>query len=552
MTPVVEVPLNTAIADLDEGLRSLLRSDLRRHGFDGVEISFDAPSREWSGKLTGPAVNVFLYDLREARDRATSSPEPRAGALLSPPLRLALTYAVTAWTKAVEDEHRLLSQVPRDSILDARLPDGRARRACRAACAARSKQRSAARARTRRISGTPSGGQYKASIDYVVQIAVESGSQDRARTRRSARAPSGLRRSDGRATTMEELHGLGGTVRDDRGEPIAQAWIAVPDLGAWTASDLAGRLPPFPRRARNAPRPRAHHRRTGGRGEGHGPRRRRGRRGAQRPQAPQERGVNSSHSVTASPRSHMPTSDPRRLRRGDPGAKADRGRGDVDRRVRRHRARRPGQPAVRISNWTQFASIYGDPPTLRTARSWPAPTSPTPSTASSRTAAACAGSSASAAPTGRPAARAALPAADGLERRGPAGESRSNGRRCRSRSRSSEAPAPRARGRRRPTYRVVVTAARAPRGVRRPVAGEGPSYIVTKVNADSKLIRIEEAGAALPTCAAAPGTYTLECRRPSAVEDVRRPTVRGRRRPPPRDGRPGRRRRDHDARRSPT
>ncbi len=74
MSPIVDVPLNTAIADLDEGLRSLLRSDLRRHGFDGVEISFDAPSREWAGKLTGPAVNLFLYDLREARDRVDEQP----------------------------------------------------------------------------------------------------------------------------------------------------------------------------------------------------------------------------------------------------------------------------------------------------------------------------------------------------------------------------------------------------------------------------------------------------------------------------------------------
>ena len=126
MSPLVDVPLNTAIADLDEGLRSLLRADLRRHGFDGVEVSFDAPSREWSGKLTGPAVNLFLYDIREARDRATSSPETRGGAgetfMVSPPLRLALTYAVTAWTKAVEDEHRLLSQVLAILFSNARLP----------------------------------------------------------------------------------------------------------------------------------------------------------------------------------------------------------------------------------------------------------------------------------------------------------------------------------------------------------------------------------------------------------------------------------------------
>ena len=85
------------------------------------------------------------------------------------------------------------------------------------------------------------GGQYKASIDYLVQVAVESGArfergpEVRTRTVR-------VRRSDGRAMNMEELHGLGGTVRDERGEAIAHAWIALPDLGAWAASDLAGRF----------------------------------------------------------------------------------------------------------------------------------------------------------------------------------------------------------------------------------------------------------------------------------------------------------------------
>jgi hypothetical protein len=240
VTPVIEVPLNTAIADLDEGLRGLLRSDLRRHGFDGVEISFDAPTREWAGKLTGPAVNLFLYDLREARDRATSSPEPRDAFMVSPPLQLALTYAVTAWTKAVEDEHRLLSQVLAILFSHARLPHD-----------VLGERPSGVRGPAETAVGRPRedksdfwsavGGQYKASIDYVVQIAIESGArfergpEVRTRTIR-------MRRSDGRAMSVEELHGLGGTVRDEQGEPIAHAWIAMPDIGAWAASDLAGRF----------------------------------------------------------------------------------------------------------------------------------------------------------------------------------------------------------------------------------------------------------------------------------------------------------------------
>jgi hypothetical protein len=240
VSPTIDVPLNTAIADLDEGLRGLLRSDLRRHGFDAVEISFDAPTREWAGKLTGPAVNVFLYDLREARDRATSSPEPHDGFMVSPPLRLALTYAVTAWTKAVEDEHRLLSQVLAILFSHARLPQD-----------VLGERASGVRGPVETAVGRPRedksdfwsavGGQYKASIDYVVQIAIESGTrfergpEVRTRTIR-------MRRSDGRAMSVEELHGLGGTVRDEQGDPIAHAWIAMPDAGAWAASDLTGRF----------------------------------------------------------------------------------------------------------------------------------------------------------------------------------------------------------------------------------------------------------------------------------------------------------------------
>src|SRR6185312_12146878 len=127
MARVVDVPLNTAIADLDEGLRTLLRRELARHGFEGVEIAFDAPSKEWSGKLTGPTVDLFLYDLREALDRAVGTSVERRengrAVVVRPPLHLELTYAVTAWTKAVEDEHRLLSQVLSILFSYGELPD---------------------------------------------------------------------------------------------------------------------------------------------------------------------------------------------------------------------------------------------------------------------------------------------------------------------------------------------------------------------------------------------------------------------------------------------
>jgi hypothetical protein len=245
MARVVDVPLNTAIADLDEALRTLLKRELDKHGFEGVEIAFDAPSKEWSGKLTGPTVNLFLYDMREALDRAAATPSERrtngTAVVADPPLQLELTYAVTAWTKAVEDEHRLLSQVLAVLYSYSDVPsDVIAQNAGTTLARA---ETSVGRPREEKADfWTSVGGQYKASIDYVVQIVVESGAtfvrgpEVRTTTIRTLRA-------DGsRAATLEELHRIGGTVTDQDGTPLQGAWIALPDAGRWAATDQDGRF----------------------------------------------------------------------------------------------------------------------------------------------------------------------------------------------------------------------------------------------------------------------------------------------------------------------
>ena len=231
MALVVDVPLNTAIADLDEALRLLLKRELDRHGFEGVDVAFDAPSKEWSGKLTGPTVDLFLYDLREASDRAELSPtEIRSNGVArvnSPPLRLELTYAVTAWTKAVEDEHRLLSQVLAILFSYRRLPADVIEGQPGGGSRLREADTSVGRPREEKADfWTSVGGSYKASVDFVVHIAVESGAtvvrgpQVRMQTVRT-------RLADGPPGTLRELHRLGGTVRDRDGEPIADAWVTL-------------------------------------------------------------------------------------------------------------------------------------------------------------------------------------------------------------------------------------------------------------------------------------------------------------------------------------
>jgi hypothetical protein len=247
MPLVVDVPLNTMLADLDESLRTLLQRELGRHGFDGVEVAFEAPAKEWSSQLAAPTVNVFLYDLRESTDhrhRMIDERRRNGGAFETrPPLILECSYAMTAWTQAVEDEHRLLSQLLTILYTYPRLPaDALSGRLSNGA------QRYPIFGKVGQGKGEGKadfwnavGGQYKASLDYVVTLSCEAGAQHE-------RGPEvrGLtvRVSDagGPPGTVTELHRIGGRVADGDGEPLAEAWITLPDLGRWASSDEHGRF----------------------------------------------------------------------------------------------------------------------------------------------------------------------------------------------------------------------------------------------------------------------------------------------------------------------
>jgi Pvc16 N-terminal domain/Carboxypeptidase regulatory-like domain len=246
MTLVVDVPLNTAIADLDEALRTLLRRELKRHGFEGVDVAFDAPSKDWSGKLTSPTVDLFLYDLREASERAQIAPSEQrenGKSVVTPPaLELELTYAVTAWTKAVEDEHRLLSQVLAILFSYRHLPPELLDGALDGGKVLSKAETSVGRPREEKADfWTSVGGQYKASIDFVVHIQVASGAafmrgpEVRTHTIRA-------RLSDGPARTLTEYHRIAGTVSDADGHPVPDSWVAIPAAGLWTATGRDGRF----------------------------------------------------------------------------------------------------------------------------------------------------------------------------------------------------------------------------------------------------------------------------------------------------------------------
>ncbi|MCM2422380.1 DUF4255 domain-containing protein [Streptomyces sp. RKAG293] len=103
------------IHEVDDILRGLLI----RGSFAGsdVEVTFDAPTRDWSARRNAPTVNAYLYDIREdtkRRQRGRMALRDERGIVLKeqqPPRWFRLSYLVTAWTKRPQDEHRMLSAV---------------------------------------------------------------------------------------------------------------------------------------------------------------------------------------------------------------------------------------------------------------------------------------------------------------------------------------------------------------------------------------------------------------------------------------------------------
>jgi hypothetical protein len=247
MSVITAVPLNTMLADLDDTLRALLRRELAQHGFEAVDVAFDAPNREWSAGLSSPTVNLFLYDLREALDHRPVEWVERSanGKVLEarPPLRLEATFAVTAWTREVQDEHRLLSQAL--SVLYAfhTLPE----ELLAGTLASRIAQSYPVTAMVAQGKGDGKsdfwaavGGEFKVSFDYVVTVSCEPGVQrEQPPEVRTQTVRTGLM---GAGVHEQESHRIGGVVRDADGGAAIGAWVGLPELGRFAVADHAGRF----------------------------------------------------------------------------------------------------------------------------------------------------------------------------------------------------------------------------------------------------------------------------------------------------------------------
>ncbi len=99
------------IQELDKTLEKLMY-DKGRLNRNDVDISFEQPNGDWSSRISRPTLNIWCFDIQENLKMRTMAPrmvpELTMGVRKFPPIRLDLTYLITAWARKVEDEHQLL------------------------------------------------------------------------------------------------------------------------------------------------------------------------------------------------------------------------------------------------------------------------------------------------------------------------------------------------------------------------------------------------------------------------------------------------------------
>ena len=110
------------IHDLNNSLKVILQHELPTPLNEQVAISFDPPDDQFPPpSVTPPAIDLFLYDIRENRDLRSNEwslqRESDGTSRRSMPLvRVDCSYLITAWPSQstpnrAADEHRLLSEV---------------------------------------------------------------------------------------------------------------------------------------------------------------------------------------------------------------------------------------------------------------------------------------------------------------------------------------------------------------------------------------------------------------------------------------------------------
>jgi hypothetical protein len=112
------------INDLDNALKKLLEQEVEDLTEESQNVYFDPPDDTFAP--VEPAVDLFLYDVRENRDlRSNQWQIERNGDAVTrrpPPVRVECSYLITAWAGDALSEHLLLSKVMRALLRHPTIP----------------------------------------------------------------------------------------------------------------------------------------------------------------------------------------------------------------------------------------------------------------------------------------------------------------------------------------------------------------------------------------------------------------------------------------------
>jgi hypothetical protein len=105
------------LQDLDKTLETLLRCELPPNIVQQMFFSFDTPNKEFIE--TTPAINLFLYDIREnleLRNSVSTVQRQSDGTALKyrASARMDCSYLITVWTTKLSDpveEHQVLGEI---------------------------------------------------------------------------------------------------------------------------------------------------------------------------------------------------------------------------------------------------------------------------------------------------------------------------------------------------------------------------------------------------------------------------------------------------------
>lgn len=110
---------------IDQALVQFLRETVPLPAAD-VDVSFAAPAKDWSARLSRPTINLFLWDVRRAgtRNRAGLDHVEVDGQAFRrvPPRVVDMRYLVTVWASEHRDEHQLLGNVTRAIVAHPHIP----------------------------------------------------------------------------------------------------------------------------------------------------------------------------------------------------------------------------------------------------------------------------------------------------------------------------------------------------------------------------------------------------------------------------------------------